>query len=329
VASAPQHSPAFVRPYGPDGSSLSWGGAAAHPQTPLRFARMNRAPLRACCLLRALRRTPQTPLRFARMNRAPPEPAACCGCCGAPPRPPLRFARMNRAPLRACCLLRVLRRTPRPPDPGWVARDSMTAMSKPRRSDGQVSAANAGVSRWRGLRGAAGLQSAAGPPPPALRGAPRTRGALDAVDGRLLVVVAPVGSEGEPRFGVDWGIETAQVFGTDVEALGPAARSSWTRLRPATRSDRSTRSRRQVLGAGGPEPLRNGSPKRRARSEAALDDGEGQQWNRSPGNLLSKPKTVEITKDSVVMLTCPRSSRRSRRRRTRSTCATSGCRADC
>ncbi len=122
------------------------------------------------------------------------------------------------------------------------------------------------------------------------------------VDGRLIVVVSKK-MAGEPRFQVSWGIETQQIFGVDVDGFRPGE---------AVRID--------AAAAG--HPLRSLSelPPGRYNVQAVLnvyetfhradghvlklpaDDGEGQSWNTSPGNLLSKPKQVEISADSVIAL---------------------------
>jgi hypothetical protein len=123
------------------------------------------------------------------------------------------------------------------------------------------------------------------------------------VDGRLVVVVAPATSAREPRFQVGWGKDTAQVFGVDVDGLAAGR---------AVTVDASA--------AGHPIGSLDALPPGKYAVQAVLnvyetvrrkdgrvlklplDDGEGQQWNRSPGNLFSKPKTVEIARGSVVPL---------------------------
>lgn len=122
------------------------------------------------------------------------------------------------------------------------------------------------------------------------------------VDGRLIVVVAKNATP-EPRFQVGWSLTTAQIFGADVDAWTPG--------------------QTLAMGAdavGHPLPTLRDLPPGKYTVQAVLnvyetvrradghtlklpmDDGEGQQWNRSPGNLFSKPLTVDIGQDSVVAL---------------------------
>ncbi|HYZ84914.1 MAG TPA: hypothetical protein VE621_10940 [Bryobacteraceae bacterium] len=121
-----------------------------------------------------------------------------------------------------------------------------------------------------------------------------------AVDGRLIVAIA-TNDKREPRYQVSWNLQTAQIFGVDVTAFTPD--------RPVL-----------VDGAAIGHPIRSlaGLPPGKYYVQAVLniyetvqradgkvlklplDDGEGQQWNRSPGNLFSKPRLVEIAGDSVT-----------------------------
>jgi hypothetical protein len=129
---------------------------------------------------------------------------------------------------------------------------------------------------------------------PAARSAP--------IDGRLIVVVAK-SAQPEPRFQVGWTVNTAQIFGVDVVGWKPG---------DVVRIDREA--------AGHPIASLADLPPGRYVAQAVVniyetvhradghilrlpvDDGEGQQWNRSPGNLMSAPMTVEIGPESVVAL---------------------------
>lgn len=122
------------------------------------------------------------------------------------------------------------------------------------------------------------------------------------VDGRLIVIVS-TRTQGEPRFHVGWGLNTAQVFGIDIDGLTPG--------RPVAID---------ASAAGHPLKSLTALPPGRYNVQAVInvyetvrradghvlklpmDDGEGQQWNRSPGNLYSKPKMVDITADSVTAI---------------------------
>ncbi len=116
----------------------------------------------------------------------------------------------------------------------------------------------------------------------------------EAIDGRLLVTLS-TDTEGEPLLQISDGAKTQQVFGVDVNGLSPGQEA--------------------VIGAaatGFPlESLRQ-VPPGRYRIQALLhkyetfhradghvvklpmDRGEGQQWNKAPGNLYSTPREITI-----------------------------------
>ena len=114
-----------------------------------------------------------------------------------------------------------------------------------------------------------------------------------ALDGRLLVMLS-TDSTAEPRFGISDGPETQLIFGADVEAWAPGT----TRVVADT-------------ATGFPLDDLSRVPAGRYRAQALLnryetfqlatghtvklppDMGEGQQWNRKPGNLYSRPVWVE------------------------------------
>ncbi len=117
----------------------------------------------------------------------------------------------------------------------------------------------------------------------------------EALDGRVILLLS-TREEGEPRFQVSPGGNAIQVMGVDVEGMGPG---------DLARFDSS------VFGYP-VESLRDLEPGR-YRVQAVLheyetfelatghtvklpmDDGEGQHWNRSPGNLVSEPEWIEVT----------------------------------
>jgi enterochelin esterase-like enzyme len=129
---------------------------------------------------------------------------------------------------------------------------------------------------------------------PAIRSAP--------VDGRLIVVVSKK-LEGEPRFQVSWGLETQQIFGMDVDGWKPgdavevrgkamgAPLHTLADLQPAKYNVQAVLNVYETF--------------RRADGHVVRlhpDHGEGQEWNRSPGNLYSKPQQVEVQASSVTQL---------------------------
>ncbi len=113
------------------------------------------------------------------------------------------------------------------------------------------------------------------------------------LDGRLLVILSPGGTE-EPRFQVGWGTEAIPFYGIDVEAWRPDT---------AVQVD---------AGAFG-FPIRSlvDLPAGKYRVQAVLnryesfhradghklklppDRGEGQAWSRKPGNLYSTPRDID------------------------------------
>ncbi len=123
------------------------------------------------------------------------------------------------------------------------------------------------------------------------------------VDGRLIVVISRQ-LQGEPRFQVGWGISTAQVFGIDVDGwkpgetatVGPAAAGSPIRkiadLPPGKYNVQAVLNVYETFHRADGHTVK-----------LHMDHGEGQQWARSPGNLLSKPEAVDIRADSAVTLT--------------------------
>jgi hypothetical protein len=123
------------------------------------------------------------------------------------------------------------------------------------------------------------------------------------VDGRLIVVVSK-NPQGEPRFQVAWGLQTQQIFGMHVDGWKPGDAAE---MRGGT--------------VGAPLHTLADLPPGSYNVQAVLnvyetfhradghvvklhpDHGEGQQWNRSPGNLYSKPQRVDVTASSEAELT--------------------------
>ncbi len=116
----------------------------------------------------------------------------------------------------------------------------------------------------------------------------------EAIDGRLLVMLS-TDTEGEPRDQISDGPKTQQIFGVDVDGLRPGQDA----VIDAAATGFPLESLRQV-------------PPGRYRIQALLhkyetfrrpvgpvvklpmDRGEGQQWNKAPGNLYSTPREITI-----------------------------------
>jgi hypothetical protein len=122
---------------------------------------------------------------------------------------------------------------------------------------------------------------------------PRERSAAP-IDGRLLLLVSS-DSSAEPRFQISDGPETQLVFGVDVEGWRPG-------------EERVVDARADGYPLASLAELPSGSYRVQAlvnryetfrRSDGHTvklppDRGEGQQWNRKPGNLYSRPQRVTV-----------------------------------
>ena len=122
------------------------------------------------------------------------------------------------------------------------------------------------------------------------------------VDGRLIVVVSR-NLEGEPRSQVSWGKDTQQVFAVDVEGLRPGQAA---RLDAAAAGYPIASLRELPAGTYNVQAvLHMYETFHRADGQVLklpMDDGEGQEWSRSPGNLFSKPKQIAFDARSAFPL---------------------------
>jgi hypothetical protein len=114
------------------------------------------------------------------------------------------------------------------------------------------------------------------------------------LDGRVILILAPEGDT-EPRFQVRSGVDAVQIFGVNVDALAPGE---------PTLIDKSVFGYPHDSLAGVPEGdyvvqavlhkydtfnLANGKT-----VKLPMDQGEGQRWALSPGNLYSEPRTLHV-----------------------------------
>lgn len=126
-----------------------------------------------------------------------------------------------------------------------------------------------------------------------------------AIDGRLLLILSTATS-GEPRFQVNDGVNTQQIFGVDVEGLEPGQEvvvdgsafgfpvESLTKIKPGAYTVQALLHKYETF--------------RRADGHTVklpMDRGEGQQWNRAPGNLYSTPAKLAIdpSKSEAIRIT--------------------------
>ncbi|HYN23844.1 MAG TPA: hypothetical protein VES69_02240 [Pyrinomonadaceae bacterium] len=130
------------------------------------------------------------------------------------------------------------------------------------------------------------------------------------LDGRLLLLVSTDNSR-EPRFQISEDLTTQQVFGIDVEGLKPgqeavvAADALGYPVRSLAQVPRGEYTVQALLHRYETFKRSDGHT-----VKLPMDRGEGQQWNRAPGNLYStpqkitidpqKPETIKILLDKVI-----------------------------
>lgn len=114
------------------------------------------------------------------------------------------------------------------------------------------------------------------------------------VDGRILLILT-TDEEREPRFQVTAGLGAPQVFGIDVEGLAPGAEAlidaevfgfplaSLAEVPPGDYTVQAVLHKYETFS------LANGKT-----VKLPMDRGEGQHWNRAPGNLYSSPEKLRI-----------------------------------
>jgi hypothetical protein len=116
----------------------------------------------------------------------------------------------------------------------------------------------------------------------------------EALDGRILLMISTDGSS-EPRFQIKNGPDTQLIFGIDVEGLRPG--------RVAVVGENVPGYPLKSLGEIPPGEywvqalLHRYETFRRADGRVLklpMDRGEGQQWNKAPGNLYSTPRKVRL-----------------------------------
>ncbi|HEX2450781.1 MAG TPA: hypothetical protein VHJ69_06560 [Gemmatimonadales bacterium] len=132
---------------------------------------------------------------------------------------------------------------------------------------------------------------------------PRAR-SPEPLDGRLLLLVS-VDSTNEPRFQISDDPPTQQVFGTDVEGWRPeqpwrvGAKAFGYPIKNLTALPRGRYWVQALLNRYETFRLADGRV-----LKLPPDKGEGQQWNRKPGNLYSKP--MWLTLDARLRRAVPR-----------------------
>ena len=121
-------------------------------------------------------------------------------------------------------------------------------------------------------------------------------------DGRLLLILA-TDDASEPRFQVRGSVQSAQVFGIDVDGLAPGQPVSFdatvfghpaASLREVPAGEYTVQA---VLHLYETFEVAHGHT-----LKLPMDRGEGQHWNRAPGNLFSTPRKVQFDPASTEPL---------------------------
>lgn len=116
----------------------------------------------------------------------------------------------------------------------------------------------------------------------------------DAIDGRMLLLISKNDSR-EPRFQINEDLTTQQVFGVNVDRLKPGAEAviganafgypikGLSQLKPGDYWVQGLLHRYETFRRSDGHTVK-----------LPMDRGEGQQWNRAPGNLYSTPQKISI-----------------------------------
>ena len=118
--------------------------------------------------------------------------------------------------------------------------------------------------------------------------------AAEPIDGRVILLLS-TNDETEPRFQVRAGVQAAQLFGIDVEGLKPGQPAivdaavfgypirSLEQLPPGNYQVQAVLHRYETFERADGHVVK-----------LPMDRGEGQHWNRAPGNLYSTPQQIEV-----------------------------------
>jgi hypothetical protein len=119
------------------------------------------------------------------------------------------------------------------------------------------------------------------------------------IDGRLLLIFAK-NNETEPRFQINGGLNTQVIFGMNIENHVPGEKISFDNkalgfpIEQLSRLQEGDYYVQALLHVYETFQLSTGHT-----VKLPMDNGEGQQWNRSPGNLYSKPFKVSVGKNGI------------------------------
>jgi hypothetical protein len=119
------------------------------------------------------------------------------------------------------------------------------------------------------------------------------------LDGRLLLILAD-NDESEPRFQVGEGLNAQPIFGMNVEGIAPNEKVVFNQTILGFPYDNLTQLKpgeyyaQAVLHVYETFNLSTGH-----QVKLPMDNGEGQHWNTSPGNLYSTPFKINISKNGI------------------------------
>lgn len=120
------------------------------------------------------------------------------------------------------------------------------------------------------------------------------------LDGRLLLMFSSK-EEGEPRFHINAGLDAQPIFGMDVEGMKPGQKmvfdekvfgfpySSLNELPPGEYTVQALLHTYETFNLSTGHTVK-----------LPMDNGEGQQWNRSPGNLYSEPFKIRVDEKGIA-----------------------------
>jgi hypothetical protein len=119
------------------------------------------------------------------------------------------------------------------------------------------------------------------------------------LDGRLLLMLS-TNDDQEPRFQISSGLNAQLIFGMDVEAMQPGQSlvfdetvfgfpySSLNDVPPGEYQVQALLHTYETFNLDSGHTVK-----------LPMDNGEGQQWNRSPGNIYSKPFKITVGEDGI------------------------------
>src|SRR5580698_3096307 len=119
------------------------------------------------------------------------------------------------------------------------------------------------------------------------------------LDGRLLLILSTT-EKPEPRMAVNEGLDTQQIFGIDVEAGRNGVIDKSTLGYPHASLTEIPAGDYYVQGVLNIYETFHRADGRTVK--LPMDQGEGQHWNRKPGNLYSEPTKIHFDSSSTTRI---------------------------